>query len=249
MKLTKYFIMTLVILTMSACKREEIKLYSGKQMIDFGSGVAGSLVDSTKNFTFYYSPAGATQDTAWFDVYALGGPVSRERTISLQQIAATGAAVTNALPGVDYKKFTDPDLSKWYVMKAGAVKARIPIVMLRTDNLKKTNITLMFDVVANKDFEPGVQGYLWRKLVFTEQLSKPFNWPGFLGSYSVEKHKFIIANSDLRWDSADIALIIETYSTAYYYNSVFVQALNAYNNTHAEPLRDENKDLITFPIY
>ncbi|WP_316815172.1 DUF4843 domain-containing protein [Pedobacter nyackensis] len=249
MKLIKYFIMALVILTTGACKKEEIKQYSGKQMIDFGSAVVGSLVDSTQNFTFYYSQTSATQDTAWFDIYALGGPVAKDRKISLRQVATTGSGVINALPGVDYKEFSDPDLSKWYVMKAGAVKTRIPIVMLRTEKLETTNLTLMFDVVANGDFEVGVSGYLWRKLIFTEQLSKPFNWPSFLGTYSVEKHKFIIANSDLRWDSADIALILAAYSNAYYYNALFVQALNEYNNTHEEPLRDENKDLITFPIY
>jgi hypothetical protein len=249
MKLTKYFMVALVISTMCACKKEEIKTYSGKQLIDFGSAVTGSIADSTRNFTFYYSPASTTQDTAWFDVYALGGPIAKERAISLKQVVANGAGVVNAVPGVDYKAFTDPNLSKWYVMKADSVKARIPIVMLRTAALEKTNLTLMFNVVANQDFELGVPGYLWRKLIFTEQLSKPFNWPGFLGTYSVEKHKFIIANSTLKWDSADIILINAIYSSGLYYNSLFVQALNAYNRTHADPLKDENNNLITFPLY
>ena len=257
MKQTNYFIAAFAFLAMASCKKSGDKLYSDITRVQFGPDITRmyqtsfNLADTTKSFTFVYNPPTSTQDTIWFDVYTIGGSSTKDRAFKLLQVPDTTGA-TNATPAVDYKAFTDPTVSGKYVIKAGDMHTLAPIVLLRSANLKTATVTLLFKVVANDEFQPGETTNLWRKVIFTDRLSKPTAWTstitGFFGVYSVVKHQFMIDATGQRWDQVFLSGVLNDYTSLLYYTNVCKTALINYNNAHpGSPLRDESGALVVFP--
>jgi hypothetical protein len=257
MKQTKCLIAILMFFAMGSCKKEAYKQYSDTARVQFGPDITRiyqpsyNLADTTKGFTFVYNLPASTQDTVWFDVYAVGDISANDRTFNLLQIADTTGA-TNALPAVDYKSFTDPTVAGKYKIKAGETHTLAPIVLLRSANLKTTSVTLLFKIVASADFQPGETANLWRKITFTDRLSKPAAWTStiniYFGTYSITKHQFMIDVTGQKWDQAFLSGVLSDFTALIYYTNVCKTALINYNNAHpGNPMRDENGVLVVFP--
>jgi hypothetical protein len=257
MKQKIFFIIAIAIIALASCKQDQYYLYNDVARIQFGPDMTRiyqptyNLADTTKNYTFYYAPASKTQDTVFFDIYAIGGTSSKDRSFTLQQVQVNGA--TNAVAGTDYKAFNDPTVTGKYVIKAGQVHAFVPIVMLRNAAQKTTTYTLKFNVAEDANFKFGEKNNLWRKVIFTDRLSQPTAWNAyqiqyFMGAYSVVKHAFLINLTGQRWDDTFITLIYNDYGQAKYYQSVYKTALINYNNAHpGNPMKDEFGTIIVFP--
>jgi len=258
MKGIKYIILALMLMALASCKQDNYYLFNDTARIQFGPDVTRiytssyNLVDTTKAFTFYYDAATITQDTIYFDVYAIGGPSSKDRPFTLQQIQVTDGS-TNALAGTDYKAFTDATVNSAYVIKAGQVHALVPIVMLRSAAQKTTTLTLKFQVAENANFKVGDKANLWRKVTFTDRLSQPSAWTAsysqyYFGAYSVVKHAFMIQVTGQKWDQAFMSTVTADYAQMMFYISQIKQALAIYNNAHpGNPMKDENGLVIVFP--
>jgi len=258
MKGIKYIILALMLIALASCKQDNYYLFNDTARIQFGPDIARiytasyNLVDTTKAFTFYYDAAAITQDTIFFDVYAIGGPSSVDRPFSMQQIQLTDGS-TNAIAGTDYKSFTDATVTSKYVIKAGQVHALVPIVMLRSAAQKTTTLTLKFQVIENANFKVGDKANLWRKVVFTDRLSQPSAWTAsysqyYFGAYSVVKHAFMIQVTGQKWDQTFMSTVTADYAQMMFYISEIKQALAIYNNAHpGNPMKDENGLAIVFP--
>jgi hypothetical protein len=257
MKRTLYIVAAIALLAMASCKQEDYYLFNDVGRIQFGPDMARiytasyNLADTTKNYTFYYLAADKTQDTMFFDIYAVGGPTSKDRAFSLQQVQVDGAA--NAVSGTDYKAFSDPTVTSAYVIKAGQVHTFVPIVMLRSAALKTTTVTLKFTVAENENFKLGEKTNLWRKLIFTDRLSQPTAWTAsitqyYFGAYSVVKHAFMIQVTGQKWDQAFMSTVTADYAQLMYYISSVKHALVDYNAAHpGNPMKDENGLVIVLP--
>jgi hypothetical protein len=258
MKATNLFISVVLFMALASCKQDAYYLFNDVARIQFGPDIARiytasyNLADTTKNYTFYYLSASKTQDTVFFDIYAIGGPSTKDRPYTLTQVQVNDGSV-NAVSGTDYKAFTDPSVSGSYVIKAGQVHAFTPIVMLRNAALKSKTVTLKFIVAENENFKLGEINNLWRKVVFTDRLSQPTAWGAsmvqyYLGAYSVTKHAFIIQVSGQKWDQAFMSTVTADYAQLQFYLSSFKHALADYNAAHpGNPMKDENGQLIVFP--
>ena len=257
MKQVKYFLIVLALVATASCKKSGYKMYSDVARIQFGPDIsliyrtAYNQADTSKGFTFVYNAPTSTQDTIWFDVYAVGGIVHRDRPFKLAQVPDTTGA-TNALPGVDYKAFTDPAISGRYTIKSDSMHTLMPVVMLRSANLKAGSVTLLFKVVANDDFQTGETINLWRKVIFTDRLSKPAAWTStiniYFGTYSMVKHQFMIDATGQKWDQTFLSGVLSDYNALLYYTNVCKTALINYNNAHpGNPLKDETGALVVFP--
>ena len=160
---------------------------------------------------------------------------------------------TNAVPGTDYKPFTDPTLSGAYVIKAGQVHTLVPVILFRSASQKTTTLTLKFAVVENENFKLGENSNLWRKIIFTDRLSQPTAWNAtmtkyYYGAYSVTKHAFMITVTGQKWDQEFMTKIAPDLAQVNFYASLCKTALINYNNAHpGNPLKDENGQLVTFP--
>ncbi len=247
----------LLLLTWAACKKEDYKMFTDVARIQFGPDVTRiyqtsyNLADTTKDFTFVYNAPTNKQDTVWFDIYAIGGVSTKDRIFKLQQVADTTGAL-NAVPGVDYKAFTDASVNSKYVIKAGERNTLVPIVLLRSATLKTATVTLIIKVAANDDFQLGETTNIWRKVTSTDRLSKPAAWTStiniYFGTYSVVKHQFMIDVTGKKWDQTFLSGVLSDFTQLIYYTNVCKTALINYNNAHpGNPLRDETGALVVFP--
>jgi len=252
---TYLYIVVLSVLFLSyGCKKDQFYLFNSEARIQFGppiipGRVVNEYTDSLKSETFYYTPEFIKQDTIYFDVYTIGAVEKQDRSYKLRQINVSG--VDNAQPGKHYIAFDNSSLAPHYVIKADSVHARVPVVVLRDEELKGKTVTLSFELLANDQFALGEPTKLKRKLEFTDRLSKPNAWTAsftqyYFGAYSVRKHAFMIETTGEKWDQSFIANLPIDQNN--YFKSVLAMALIDYNKQHpGAPLRDEKGELITFP--
>lgn len=257
MRALKYVIVAMVVLAFASCKKDQYYLYNDVARIQFGPETSRiyttsyNLADTLKPFTFFYEDASVTQDTVFFDIYAIGGVSKADRTFTLEQEQV--ANVTNAIPGTQYVAFNDPKATKNFIIKAGSVHTRVPIILLRDASLKTSTPVLKFKVVANGSFQVGEINNLWRKVVFTDRLSQPAAWNAsatqyYFGKYSVTKHQFMIDLTGEKWDQDFITGIMADYALLQYWTATLKIVLINYNNLHpGNPLKDETGEIVVFP--
>ncbi|MFV0345868.1 MAG: hypothetical protein ACK5IQ_06420, partial [Bacteroidales bacterium] len=121
--MNKLFITSLVgaITVLCSCERD-YKLYNDVQYLEFGPDQSQiykadfNFSDTSKSYSFVYEGSSCTQDTVFFDLYAIGGIKDFDRPINIVQEKV--ADTLNAVPGVHYIAFDNPEVSKLYVMKA-----------------------------------------------------------------------------------------------------------------------------------
>jgi hypothetical protein len=191
------------------------------------------------------------QDTVFFDIYAIGGVSKEDRSFTLEQILLPN--VTNAQAGKHYVAFNDAKATKNFVIKAGTVHTKVPIILLRNVDLKSNTYILKFKVVADKSFKTGEINNLWRKIAFTDRLSQPAAWNAsavqyYYGKYSVVKHQFMIQSTGEKWDQDFMASLPSEYALLQYWIGVLKINLIDYNSKNpGNPLKDENGQLVIFP--
>ncbi|SMO38752.1 DUF4843 domain-containing protein [Solitalea koreensis] len=250
MKKVKYFLGALALLALASCKEDEYLTYNEVARIQFGSikSPRTSLSDTLKPYTFYYESPDLKQDTVFFDIFAMGGSTPKDRSFKLEQVQVDGA--NNAVPGKHFIRFDDPAVSKNYVIKAGTASSLVPVVLLRDASLKTSNVILKFNVVENEDFKLGEKAAVWRKIDFTDRLSEPAAWASlkgsYLGDYSVEKQKFMIQVTGIKWDQSYISQATTDISLLQYYLGTIKAALATYN-AHNPRLKDEMDNYVVFP--
>jgi len=254
----KYILFAFAFLALVSCKKDPYKLYADAARLQFGPTpnyvyiASHNLGDTTKTYSYSYGPTTIIQDTVFFDIYIMGNPSTKDRPFTLKQVQLTDGS-TNAVPGTDYKAFTDPTVIGAYVIKAGQTHAQVPIVLLRSVTLKTTTVALEVQISQNENFQQGDQSLIWRKVIFTDRLSQPVAWnasrtTNYLGAYSVVKHAFMIQITGQKWDDDFINTTFADYELGIYWSSKCKLALSDYNNAHpSNPMKDENGLVIVFP--
>lgn len=255
MRYFKIFLLVIFCGSVVACKKDRYKIFDEAAMLQFGPDTTKlyrpdqAYIDTFNAFTFVYQPETVVQDTAWFYIYTVGGKTDNDRAFVLKQVAVDG--VSNAVAGTHYKAFDDASLKQHYMIKAGKVYARIPVVTFRNPSLKVAPVMLKFEIVENDAFKPGEKTNSWRKLSIIDRLVRPQLWgalEGYFGSYSEVKHQFMVDVTGKRWDQEFMQQIYPDFGAQKYYNGKLNEKLIDYNNAHPDnPLRDENNELVDFP--
>lgn len=249
MKSTRYtryiFFAVLAAAFLTACKQDGYLYYSDVSRIRFDV-----TTDTLKRYTFYYEDASVTEDTVFFNIIAIGGVKSTDRTFTLVQEQLPDEV--NAEPGKHYVAFNDPRAAKNYVIRAGTVQSQVPVILLRDASLRSESVKLKFVVQSDDNFQLGEPNLLWRKVEITDKLSQPASWDSWmvsnaLGKYSVTKHEFMIQTTGNKWDTEFIAWLRSDDGPRKYYQTTLKTALIDYNNAHpGNPLTDEFGDPVVF---
>lgn len=257
MKNFNYILIALICVCTQSCKKSGDFLYTDIARIQFGPEqrlyyqLSTTFNDSLKLASFASLNSAIVVDTVYFDIYTTGNVADKDREFIIKQEQVNGQY--NAVPGVHYKAFTDPDVAKNYVIKAGQAHSRVPIILLRDISLRTNSAVLKFNIVANDHFQPGQERLLSRKLIFTDRISKPDAWTAsaattYYGKYSEVKHRFMISSTGQNWDQNFLTMIIGDVQLHQYWLSMVKSALAAYNKAHpSAPLRDEVNDLVLLP--
>lgn len=247
----------LMVGTLQYACQQEYNLYEGDEYVQFGSEKkliykkSFELADTVKSYTFVYENSAVTQDTVYFDLYALGGHKDYDRPFSLSQEVVPGVA--NAEPGIHFFNFDDPAVSGLYTFKAGTVHYSVPIILKRDVSLQSGTYLLKIKLLSNDNFKQGESELLWRKIYFSDQLIKPNRWlasmeKSYFGKYSKVKHRFMIDKTGQRWDDSFLITIMADFGLFKYWLGKAKQEIAKYNNANPNnPLRDENGELVIIP--
>ena len=244
------YILLLLAVSAAACRNEHTFPYQDVARLQFGINNEG-LQDTVKYFSFYYEEDALERDTIYFNIFAMGGITDQDRSYSLEQVMLEGEE--NAVEGIHYMSFADPALKNLYIIKAGEVRASVPVILLRDASLKDKSVKLQFRIKADARFQPGETRFLWRRLEFTDRLSRPQAWDAFAeryywGKYSFVKHDFMIKQTGEAWDQAFMNSLKLDVSKTLFWMDKLKALLTDYNTAHpTAPLKDENGNLISIP--
>lgn len=234
-------------------------VYTGQQYLEFYSKNDVKAV-TTAYSAFYYLDAGKTTDTVLLHVVTLGSLPTKTSYVTLN--ASTDktnvSAYPDAVAGVHYVSFDDPELKKLMKVEAGKFEAYIPVVLKRDPSLKSSVYQLRFNIGVSDDFKPGSSKHTEGVIYISDRLSQPSNWTTtfFLGTYGTVKHQFIIEQSGQRWDTDFITTLTTPadLNAQSFYLFKFTQALKVLNATRkAAGLTELREDplvpstAVTFP--
>lgn len=253
MKSVLIFVFILVFL---GCRQDEYLLYRDDSRLQFGPipekiyVEAAEWEDTLKMYSFLSRPIEKLLDTVYFDLYNIGPLIGEDRPYKLRQTLLD--SVNNALPGIHYKAFDDPDVVPLYIIPANSSHVKVPIILMRDTSLESKVYTLKFEIEENEYFKLGDWRKTWRKLVLSEILQRPTLWlDAVFGSYSKVKHRFMIEQTGLKWDDDYLSIVKSDVTMSYYWQRKFQELLYEYNNNSENenvPLYDEYGREVKFGI-
>lgn len=180
----KLYIAVVLLSGLMACKKEDVKVYHGGDRVQFTNPNPSLAYVGTQDFSFAAkgSPESAT---LYLPVDITGRVASFDREVKVEIIASE----TTAAKGVDFDFGSS-------VVKAGASKGTIELLLKKTAALDKEVKTLAFRIVSSEHFGPGIEKQVTRKVNFFNFMVKPSTWDTrmrtYFGEYSIMKHKFIL---------------------------------------------------------
>ena len=193
-------------------------------------------------------------DTIWIQAKTVGFVTTNDREYALEQIQVPGA--DNAVAGTDYVAFDSPEARRIQVVKAGESTFRVPIVMLRSANLKAKNAVLKVRFKENENFKNGFTMMQTRVISFTDKLSKPTTWDPcglntYFGTYGDVKFQLMIDWSGLSWSDEWIQEMYDTDKAYFdYLAKVFAIRLTEENAKRQaagqDVYREENGTAVVF---
>lgn len=176
--------------------------YNGE--VTLAEDIEENMLETAYSFALRSATVGEelTIDTVWFEVGTMGRLFDYDRPVELEQIS-TGEA--DAVPGVHFVPFDDPQLLSKSFIPANQNKALIPIVVLRDASLDDGNVNLQFTFKDNGYFKPGYEVFSTHTLVISSHMAKPANWDTYygdnnFGTYTELKHQLMIEWTGNSWD-------------------------------------------------
>lgn len=197
MKTVYYYLgMLLFASALTGCKENTALEYENDPCLYFynGSDRDGFVQKDSAAHTFFVLPNAQMRDTVWIDVCTMGYPEDTDRPFEL---VLTNADKPNAaVPGKHFVAFDDESIKKYYVLPAGKVRYRMPIIILRDASLNTSTIRFELTIGENAYFKPGINKLAKFVLTTTASAAKPGNWDkGWeyqFGVWGPVKMKFII---------------------------------------------------------
>lgn len=246
----KLAVLLLFVIGLTSCEKD-IAAYNDEARVYFferNTDLSQTRI-SYKSFTFLLLPLDVTRDTFLVRVKIMGDKSTSDRVVRGRAIT-TG---TTAQEGTHYQ-FIDG------VVPADSIYGYIPVVLLRTVDIRDTSVSLNLGIAATKDFQPGVGEDSSIVLNWSDNVVKPSNWDGiisltyYFGTYSAAKWRFIIATTGKDkfplQQSGRIPPAPGEYTSMAMLdlNALLKAALKAYNDSHDPDLTDEFGQLVTFPL-
>lgn len=255
MKKLKYYICILVsAMIFGSCDHNETPVFdTNYSALNIWFGTSSTVnEDITYNYSYTLG-----EDSIMFYARVTGALSDEDRQFSLEVYEGNIEEAEGS-----YRTLT-------YVIKAGESEAEFPIYF-DTSKLKDTQSFtsedgfLYFRMAENPLFNTGSYNMNSLKVILKNYLDKPEEWDNatyprrayssYFGEYSKVKYQFMIQELGLIdfhiSYTATVSYDEETNTVSHNYANFLVQkmklALEEYNNTHDEPLKDENSSVIVF---
>ena len=134
------------------------------------------------------------------------------------------------------------------ILKAGQDSVGFDILLYRTEAMQTEEVRLQVKIDGSGDLQPGVDAWSALTIAWNDKITKPGNWEDlteFFGDYSETKYRFIISTlgvSQFTYGEAEGM----TWGEMWNYRLRMVAALEEYNATHSENMKDENGAVVSF---
>ena len=144
------------------------------------------------------------QDTVWLEVETIGKVSDQDRTVQLEQKTITAEELeeygeNEAVPGVHYVPFDDPELLAKSYVPAGTTIAQIPVVVLRDPSLDEKDVALRITFKDNGVFKPGYSKYNTHTLHIASQLTRPTEWDTKYWDYNFVEYTRTVHELMIEW--------------------------------------------------
>lgn len=220
-----YLLFIVLVWGVTACQRDDIKVYNSADYIQFEK----SVVDSSL-CTFLVSPnLSELRFPVAVDVVGLSTQQDREYKVEVMD------ELTNA-SAVNY------DLPERFVMKAGCVKDTMWITFKNSQELKVAPQRLAIRLVESEDFELGQIEHRGNIIIVSDVVTKPVWWGEimeyyFLGTYSDKKYRLFIQETGiLDLDPNDL-------NECRYYTLIFKNYLKQKKDEGTPVLEDDESEM------
>lgn len=251
-----YFLLVFLAAAVTGCSKTDYLLYNDSARVQLND-------TTTVSSTFVYEPAAKIRDTVYIRVNTIGKIANYDRAVKLVQVAEKNEP-NPAVSNVHYVSMDDPSLKNAMVIKANAVSALIPVVLLRDVSLKDKSYHLRLQLAANDQFGLGEIQKRSCAIIFSDRLERFYSWrfdtsvaPAFItfGKYSTRKHQFMIDNLHQQIDEAWYQAAVNVGELTHYKNFL-KDKLNTFNTdpgnlqSGAAPMHetsDNTSPLLTFP--
>ena len=134
------------------------------------------------------------------------------------------------------------------ILNAGQDSVGVDILLYRTEAMQTEEVRLQVKIDGSGDLQPGVDAWSALTIAWNDKITKPGNWEDlteFFGDYSETKYRFIISTlgvSQFTYGEAEGM----TWGEMWNYRLRMVAALEEYNATHSENMKDENGAVVSF---
>ena len=209
---------------------------NGDDMLNSELASSNSVVNTPVQYNFK-THGTIQQDTIWLQAKYIGFVTDYDREYTLEQIEVSGA--DNAVPGVDYVAFDNPEAQRVMVVKAGESNFLVPVILLRSSGLKKKDAILKVRFKENKNFKNGFPNMQTRIISFTDRLTKPAVWDEYnldllFGSYGDVKFQLMLDWSGLSWSDEFISEMYTTDKAYFDYLSALFKKRLAQENAERQ---------------
>jgi hypothetical protein len=199
-KLHIYYLLALTLVTVAACKKDNIMLYKGDSYIQFSK----NYVDSSL-FSFLALPD-KDQALTPMPVELIGTPMDKDRTYKIEVVKdLTSAAAAN---------YSIPDS---FTLKAGHIIDTAWITVKKTPDITVKPVRLVLQIASSNDLKAGQNDYSVSILYISNVIAKPDWWDeevtdSYLGDYSDKKYKLFIQVTGLSDLDASDATQLQYYT-------------------------------------
>lgn len=238
MKLNKILGTTALLLALFSCENDPYR-WEGSAYARIVGPENWTLQTDSMEFTFARYATEVTEYVVNAEIKLIGVAADYDREVVLK-VAEEQTTAESAMYS----------FNTTVVVPAGEVVAPCDITLNRSAKLQDSTYRLKIVVTDEGEITSGVDEWNQLTIIFSDQLVKPTNWDEFLapffGEYSETKYRFIISTTGI----TEFTYGQEggmTWGEMYNYSVTLANALEEYNATHNEPLKDsETGKLITF---
>lgn len=238
---TKYFYsifcaLCLFCVLCTSCSSDEDFFYQDESRVRLVGEYIWAVGSDSIPFSFVAYSSDIVEKVFTVEAQLMGKVAERDRTVVLSVVGDKTTAPANLY-----------SFPQQVVIPAGQNKGVFEVKVRRDASLQTKSVRLYIQVENSADFLTGVNEENHIKIIWTDVLSRPNNWPSleeFFGQYSDAKYRFMLENSggvtDFNTDTMSWAELTS-------YRIKFQNALNEYNAAHpGNPLTDENGQLVSF---
>lgn len=245
-----------VALAFSACEKEEIATFNGKDVIYFqwaidGKEFASQKIDSTAISFALELPTEVTDSLVLVPVKIQGYVSSKDRTVTVEVMEES-----TAQKDIHY---TIPDE---ITVSANEYIGYIPVTLIRTEDMKVQEVSLKLQLLENENFKVDLWGeelsdnnpnrilsYKEFEITISDMLTEPDRWSvleKYLGAFSVKKYYLIAEVNEMPLPNYNV-LTASFWPDFYGHVAVLKAYLEAQENAGTPILEEDGTEMVLGP--